>query len=543
MIIKVSSLKQQASMLIMTVVITALIGLTLASYLSMVQAQHLNVTRSQAWNSAIPACEAGIEEALAHLNYIGTNDRATNGWVLSDGLYVKSGALDGAEYDVSISPADSPVVISYGYVPAPLGKGEVVRGVRVVTSRISTGMKGLVAKGSVTLGPGSVVDSYDSRLVLSYNTGSANSNAFVGAVGGDISGGSIIKGDVATGPGFTITSPHTGTSASDLNLAFPPVSDPFSGGFTPPSGVTVTVTNFNVSGTTITTNGYPSPTPASGVLTNVTVYTNSAPPPSGTYTSNTVSVTETTWPGASVSPITTNTTAISSAKYMPAPDSYIPPYTYGGTPKRYSYQRIDSYTYSTMRYVYPVTNYVYSTSTTNSITTTTTTYAYVLDSENYKTDRISLTGSQSSTAEMLVRGNAVLWITDNLNMTGNGRITILPSGSLKLYIGDGEGSDASATIAGNGVLNMTGDTDKMSILGLSDTSVIKLAGNGVYIGTVYAPSAQLQGKGSGSDVDDFQGAAIMGSVSYNGHFNFHYDEKLGDNGGVTQWKINTWSEF
>jgi hypothetical protein len=44
-------------------------------------------------------------------------------------------------------------------------------------------------------------------------------------------------------------------------------------------------------------------------------------------------------------------------------------------------------------------------------------------------------------------------------------------------------------------------------------------------------------------VDDFQGAAIVGSVSYVGHFNFHYDEKLGDNGGMTEWKIASWTEF
>jgi len=130
-----------------------------------------------------------------------------------------------------------------------------------------------------------------------------------------------------------------------------------------------------------------------------------------------------------------------------------------------------------------------------------------------------------------------------LSMTGNARITILPGASLKLYVGDGAGSDAQLMIAGNGVFNQSGDSEKMSIFGLSDTTIVKMAGNGAFVGTVYAPSAQLQGKGGGSDVDDFQGAAIVGSVSYNGHFNFHYDEKLGDNGGMTEWKIASWTEF
>lgn len=530
-------------MLIITVVISALIGITLATYLSMVQAQHLNVMRSQAWNSAIPACEAGIEEALAHLNSIGNGDRATNGWVFSDGVYVKSGALIGAEYDVSISTADTPVVISYGYVPAPLGKGEIVRAVKVITSRQSTGMKGLVAKGAIVLGPGSIIDSYDSRITLVYNPSTAKSNAFVGAVNGNISGGSMVMGDVATGPGYTITSPHTGDSSSDLSMSFPPVAAPFAGGFSPPTGVTVTVTNFSVGTATITTNVYPSSTPAGGVLTNVVKYTNSAPPASGSYTTATLSVTETGWPGGSVGTITTNTTSVSSAKFEPPEGSYIPPYVYGGTPKRYSYLRLDSYTYNATRYIYSVTNYIYSTASTNAITTTTETYAYVLDTDNYKTASISLSGTQPNSAEMLVRGDAVLWVTDDFSMTGNARVTILPGASLKIYVGDGAGSSAEIKIAGNGILNMSGDTDKMAIYGMSDNTVVKIAGNGGFVGTVYAPNAELQGKGSGNSVDDFQGAAIVGNVNYTGHFNFHYDEKLGDNGGLTEWKINTWMEF
>jgi hypothetical protein len=321
------------------------------------------------------------------------------------------------------------------------------------------------------------------------------------------------------------------------------VPTPFNGGFSPPEGITVTITNFTLGSISITTNVFPAVVPASGFVTNIVTFTNATAPPAGAYSSFTATITETVWPGAAAGTVTTNTTAIAGAKYEPAPGSYIPPYVYGGSPKRYSYLRIDSYRYSATRYVYNVTNYTYSMETNAVVSTTTEEYAYVLDSDNYKTATISLTGSQPKNAEMLVRGDAVLWVTDDFSMTGNARVTILPGASLKLYIGDGVGSNAEVKIAGNGVLNMTGDSEKMSIFGLADTTVVKVAGNGGFVGTVYAPNAQLQGKGGGSDVDDFQGAAIVGSVAYNGHFNFHYDEKLGDNGGITQWKINSWQEF
>jgi hypothetical protein len=539
--IRISQKREAGSMLLVTVVISAVIGLALASYLSLIQAQNLSVTRSQNWNSAIPVCEAGIEEAMAHLNSVGSGNRGTNGWVLTTGTYNRTNTLNGLRYEVEISTADSPVVTSYGYVPAPLGQGEILRAVQVVTSKQSSGMRGLVAKGSITLGPGSIVDSYDSRITFGYNAATARSNAFVGAVAGNIAGGDIIKGNAGTGPGFTITTTVSGSKSDDLSMSFPPVQTPFNGGFSPPANITVTTTNFTLASINVTTNVYPSPVPASGVITNNAVQTNTAPPASGGYATIQITETNTRYPSG-VSPITTNSTYLTGQRTPPTAGTYFG-LTTTTSPTRYAFYRIDSYTYRTNRYVSTNVTFTYSLTGTNQASTTTETYAYVLDSENYKTDSISLTGSQPRNAEMLVRGNAVLWVTEGLSMTGNARITIMPGASLKIYVGDGEGSSAQITIAGNGVLNQTGDADKMGIYGLNDTTIVKVAGNGGFIGTVYAPTAQLQGKGGGSDIDDFQGAAIVGTVSYNGHFNFHYDEKLGDNNALTQWKIASWKEL
>jgi hypothetical protein len=539
--IRISQKREAGSMLLVTVVISAVIGLALASYLSLIQAQNLSVTRSQNWNSAIPVCESGIEEALAHLNSVGSGNRGTNGWTLANGTYNRTNTISSLRYEVTISPADPPVVTSTGYVPAPLGQGEIARTVRVTTSKQSSGMRGLVAKGAITLGPGSVVDSYDSRITVTYVAGSARSNAFVGAVNGSISGGNIIKGDASTGPGYTISTTVTGGKSDDLSMSFPPVAQPFNGGFSPPANVSVTITNFTIASTPFTTNSVPSPVPAGGVTTNLTVLTNGAPPASGGYSTVSVTMTNTTYPSG-VSPVVTNSTYLTGQRDYPAAGTFYG-LTTTTTPTRYSYYRIDSYRYSTNMYVYTNKTYTYSVTTTNASSTSTETYAYVLDSDNYKTDSISLSGSQPRNAEMLIRGDAVLWVTEGLTMTGNARITIMPGASLKIYVGDGTGSGSEIKIAGNGVLNQTGDTDKMGIYGLSDTTVVKLAGNGAFIGTVYAPSADLQGKGGGSDTDDFQGAAIVGTVSYNGHFNFHYDEKLGDNNALTQWKIASWTEL
>src|SRR5687767_14852121 len=73
----------------MTVVVSMIVaGVMLAAYLTMISVQNQLVERSQAWNRSVPVLEAGIEEALAHLNHNAGADAAgvfnvnlaTDGW-------------------------------------------------------------------------------------------------------------------------------------------------------------------------------------------------------------------------------------------------------------------------------------------------------------------------------------------------------------------------------------------------------------------------------------------------------------------------------
>ncbi|MEO7300643.1 MAG: hypothetical protein ABI042_18930, partial [Verrucomicrobiota bacterium] len=60
--------QNRGSVLVVTLVITGILGFTLASYLTLVGTQSRSVSRSQTWNYSIPVAEAGIEEAIVHLN-------------------------------------------------------------------------------------------------------------------------------------------------------------------------------------------------------------------------------------------------------------------------------------------------------------------------------------------------------------------------------------------------------------------------------------------------------------------------------------------
>src|SRR5437867_894675 len=60
--------EERGSVLVMTVILGGILVFVLASYLTMIQTQSLSVSRSQSWNAALVVGEAGVEEALAHLN-------------------------------------------------------------------------------------------------------------------------------------------------------------------------------------------------------------------------------------------------------------------------------------------------------------------------------------------------------------------------------------------------------------------------------------------------------------------------------------------
>ena len=55
-----------ASVMVLGLITGAVLMVGLASYVSLIQAQNTSVMRSQTWNTAIPAAEAGVEDALAH---------------------------------------------------------------------------------------------------------------------------------------------------------------------------------------------------------------------------------------------------------------------------------------------------------------------------------------------------------------------------------------------------------------------------------------------------------------------------------------------
>src|SRR5215475_13597099 len=66
--------------LLATLVVCAVLGIALAAFLNVITSQNSYTVRSQVWNACMPVVEAGLEEALAHINDTTDANWNDNGW-------------------------------------------------------------------------------------------------------------------------------------------------------------------------------------------------------------------------------------------------------------------------------------------------------------------------------------------------------------------------------------------------------------------------------------------------------------------------------
>src|SRR3954454_12479895 len=116
---------QCASALVVMLVITTMVSILVAALLMVAREQNNSTARSATWGSEIPMAEAGIEEAMAHLNS-GVPTFFTHRWQLSGSNVIKSRYFtnDGGNYAsgyfyTAITTSKPPVIVSIGYGRIP----------------------------------------------------------------------------------------------------------------------------------------------------------------------------------------------------------------------------------------------------------------------------------------------------------------------------------------------------------------------------------------------------------------------------------------
>lgn len=512
--------RSAGSVLVVTLLIAMIIGITLAAFMDLSGAQHRAVTRSGVWNACIPLAESGIEEALTHVYLNSTNLESqgwtksttgltiTNGTVLTGTVYYKTRSLNGGTYFAAIQGGATPTITVQGSLPKPLSTTDMItRTVQIRTVGGALFARGLVARGTINWNGSILSDSFDSQDPAysssgRYDSAKRKDNGSIGSVEGnvDVGANGTIYGTAGTGPtGSIITGPHgavgdaayiagggtgiqSGHSQNDLNVSFPDATVPFTSGYTIPGGG-------NVTNITIITN-----VTAATSLTYPAVYV-------GTVSSN--RPTATSYPTGTTYPVTTNVTATSTK-------------TKGVTSTTYS----TNFTYTQFGY------YTNSYDTNSSVAY----YDHILDNGDYYLSGIN-------NADVLVRGNARLHVAGSVSESGGKAISVTSSGTLQMWVA------GDIRLSGQAAINATGDSLRLSVYGLPTCTSATFSGNATWTGTLYAPAAELGFNGGGADTVDFIGAAIVGSAQLNGHFSFHYDENLGRNGPSSSFVIDSWAEL
>jgi hypothetical protein len=460
---KTKKSKQQlagGNTLILTLIATGLIGFLLSSYIGLVKSQNVSTIRSQSWNATIPVIEAGIEDALTHINQRLTNDLTGDGWEKRGNFYVTRRNIGDAYYITTISNwvvgvyTNKPIIESRGYVaspaviasaspmmpmmaavalPSPNRRPFLARGIRCTSRTDALFSKGLVAKGTIDLKGNNIEsDSYNSIVDGPYTIARRRD-----------------KGSIATNSGLT----------NSLNVG------------------------------------------------NATIY--------GTVA---------TGPGGSVS---IGQGAVGDAAFVNTPANK-------GTIQKGAFKDDMNVDFKSVNM--PTNLYgAFFLSTPG--TYTGTNYNYVLGSEKYRTPGVSGLSMEGSEI-MLVVGHAILWVNGDLSLSGTAKIVIAPGASLVVYV-----SGMTTYIGGNGLVNLNSNPMSFQYYGLNNNTRFTIAGNGSFVGVVYAPNASLTFKGGGGAHDDFSGAAVGRTATMEGNFKFHYDEALQTLSPPRGYVVTGWNEM
>lgn len=229
--------------------------LLVVGYLWLVMGQGRAVQRSQSWNQAMTVAEAGVEEALAQLNWgptPGEGDLSANGWgkvatktagldafgppgqrTLAGGYYYSSFTAP-----LNVANGSIATIYSTGYVSAAVTRTEIARKVMVTAefNSVPTFPDAIdVVSNFSANGNGIATDSWNSHTnTLStngqYDSSKTTNNGSVGAEYGQVDlGNHKVGGNLYLGPDATYTSSASnilGTINNDYNVQIPDVQLP-----------------------------------------------------------------------------------------------------------------------------------------------------------------------------------------------------------------------------------------------------------------------------------------------------------------------------
>lgn len=251
--------RERGTLLIVAMLLCAVIGVSLASYIQLGQTALRISNRAVYNNAAINLAEQGIEEGIYSINKM-VNDSSYNwsGWTLSGAnasrkwTSVSLSQNATGEYRVYVynyQGISTPKIVARAIVTLGGGAGTIEKWIEVQLSKTSKFANGLVAKTSVTFnGNNATVDSWnsdpngDGSVIRYYDAAYRNDNGSVGSISiqntAVVVQNADIWGFVATGG----TDPTSFVGSNGSILGDPPSPGPWTKSNVDPARVSTTFT-------------------------------------------------------------------------------------------------------------------------------------------------------------------------------------------------------------------------------------------------------------------------------------------------------------
>ena len=139
---------------------------------------------------------------------------------------------------------------------------------------------------------------------------------------------------------------------------------------------------------------------------------------------------------------------------------------------------------------------------------------------------------------------AQIVVTGDLSTSGQAAIELDPGVHLRVFVVGNIDITGQGLINPNSSLNLQlygVDRGKNADGSPKDPGTMKIAGNGGFSGTVYAPTYNVTMVGGGNS-DNIFGAFVGWTVGMSGVQAVHYDEALGEAGLISDYKVVSWFE-
>ncbi len=177
---------------------------------------------------------------------------------------------------------------------------------------------------------------------------------------------------------------------------------------------------------------------------------------------------------------------------------------------------------------------------------------------NYQLTTVNLSGNNILRIQGAADGSptyAQIVVNGDISLTGNAQVQMDPGVFVRIFVA------GNADIEGNGFQN-PGSALNLQLYGVdrslknadgtvqtnpdgtpvvSSYGTIKIAGNGGFMGAVYAPDYDISMKGGGN-TDTIFGSFSGHTITMTGVQSVHYDEAMADGGLISDYKIASWFE-